>query len=81
VENTRRSSGSGLSEVHKFVQIPSQPKGQAAIANITEKKLKNRVVSGVAALPLSNKDGTAISRTGNNNLSNNRIGEGEYEMT
>jgi len=43
-------------------------------------KLKNRVVNGVAALALSNKDGTVISRTGNNNLSNNRKGEGEYEM-
>jgi hypothetical protein len=33
-------------------------------------KLKNRAVNVVAALPLSNKDGTAISRTGNNSLSN-----------
>jgi hypothetical protein len=30
--------------------------------------------------PLSNKDGTAISRTGNNSLLNNRRGEGKYEM-
>jgi len=44
------------------------------------KKLKNQVVNVVAALALSNKDGAAISRTGNNSLSNNRIGEGEYEM-
>jgi len=38
-------------------------------------KLKNRVSNVVAALPLSNKDGAAISRTGNNNLSNNREGK------
>jgi hypothetical protein len=44
------------------------------------KKLKNRVVNVVAALGLSDKDGAAISRTGNNNLSNNRRGEREYEM-
>jgi hypothetical protein len=44
------------------------------------KKLKNRVVNAVAALPLSGKDGAAISRTANNNLSNNRRGEEKYEM-
>ena len=38
-------------------------------------KLKNLVVNVVAALPLSNKDGAAISRTGNNNRSNNRRGK------
>jgi hypothetical protein len=60
--------------------VPSQSKGQAAIAHITGKKLKNRVVNVIAAFPPSNKDGAAISRTGNNNLSNNRRGEGKYEM-
>jgi hypothetical protein len=80
VENTRRYSSSGQSQIYGFVQIPSQSKGQAAIANIAGKKLKNRVVNAVAALPLSNKDGAAISRTGNNNVSNNRKGEGKYEM-
>jgi len=45
-----------------------------------EKKLKNRVVNAVAALALSNKDGTAISRTDNNNILNNRRGEGKHEM-
>jgi len=44
------------------------------------KKLKNPVVNAVAALPLSNKDGAAISRTGNDNQSNNRKGEGKHEM-
>jgi hypothetical protein len=46
----------------------------------SREKLKNRVVNVVAAFPLSNEDGAAISRTGNNNLSNNRKGEGKYEM-
>lgn len=55
--------------------MPSQSKGQAAIANIMGKKLKNSVINVVAALALSNKDGAAISRTGNDNLSNNRRGE------
>jgi hypothetical protein len=39
------------------------------------KKLKNRIANAVAALPLSNRDGAAISRTGNNNRSNNRRGK------
>jgi len=39
------------------------------------KKLKNRVVNVVAALPLSNKDGAAISRTENNSRSNNGRGK------
>jgi len=38
----------------------------------SRKKLKNLVVNVVAVLPLSNKDGAAISRTGNNNRSNNK---------
>jgi len=61
--------------VYGFAQMPSQSKGHAAIANITGKKLKNRVVNVVAALPLSNKDGAAISRTENNSRSNNGRGK------
>jgi hypothetical protein len=44
------------------------------------KKLKNLAANVVAVLPLSNIDGRAISRTGSNNLSNNRKGEGKCEM-
>ena len=81
LENTNKHIGNGLSEVYGFVQMPSQSESLAAIANITGNKLKNRVVNVVTALPLSNKDGTAISRTGSNNLSNNRRrGEGKHEM-
>lgn len=75
VENTNKHIGNGQSNVYGFVQMPSQSKGQAAIANIMGKKLKNSVINVVAALALSNKDGAAISRTGNDNLSNNRRGE------
>jgi len=52
--------------------MPSQSRNHAAIADITGKKLKNLVVNVVAVFPLSNKDGAAISRIGNNNRSNNR---------
>jgi len=79
-ENTNKHIGNGQSSVYKFFQMPSQSKCQAAIADIAGKKLKDRVVNAVAALGLSDKDGAAISRTGNNNRSNNRRGEGKYEM-
>jgi RNA recognition motif-containing protein len=75
VANTNEHIDDGQSRVCGFVPMPSQSEGQAAIADITGKKLKNRVVNVVAALPLSNKDGATISRTGNNNLSNNRKGK------
>jgi hypothetical protein len=39
------------------------------------KKPKNHVANVVAPLRLSNEDGAAIPRTGNNNRSNNRRGE------
>jgi hypothetical protein len=55
--------------------MPSQSKGHTAIADIAGKKLNNRVVNVVEELTLSNKDGASISRTGNNNRSNNRKGE------
>jgi len=63
-----------------YVEMPSKSEGATAIANITGKKLKKRVVNVVAALPLSNKAGAAISRTRNNNRSNNRRGERKYRM-
>ena len=55
--NTDKRIGNGLSRVYGFVQIPSQSEGQAAIASIMGKELKNLVVHAVAALPISNKDG------------------------
>jgi hypothetical protein len=75
VANTNEHIDNGQSRVCRFVPMPSQSEGQAAIADITGKKLKDRAVNVVAALPLSNKDGAAISRTGNNSRSNNRRGK------
>jgi hypothetical protein len=80
VANTDKHIANGQSQVYGFVQIPSQSKGQAAIADITGKKLKNQVVNAVAALPLSGKAGAAISPTGNSNRLNTRRGEEKCEM-
>ena len=75
--------GSGQPRGYGYVEMPSKSEGTTAIANIEGKKLKNRVVNVVAALPLSNKNGAVIPSTGNNNRSNdtnNRRGEGKYRM-
>jgi hypothetical protein len=65
---------------NEFVQMPSQSKQQAAIANIAGIKLNNRVVNVVAASPLANKDGAAISHTGNNKKTIDRIMEKENKI-
>ena len=67
--------GSGQPRAYGYVEMPSKSEGTTAIANIEGKKLRNRVVRVVQALPLSNKDGAAISGTGHNNRSNNRGGK------
>ena len=72
--------GSGQPRGYGFVEMPSKSEGATAIANIAGKKLKNRVVYAVQALPLSNKDGAATSRTRNNNLSNIEEEKEKYQM-
>ncbi len=71
--------GSGQPRGYGYVEMPSKSEGTTAIANIAGKKLKNRVVNVVQALPLSNKAGAATSHSGNNKRSNNRIGEENIE--
>ncbi|MBI4267582.1 MAG: hypothetical protein HY662_02225 [Chloroflexi bacterium] len=53
--------------------------GATAIANLEGKRLRNRVVNIVEALPLSNKSGTAITDIRNTNRSNRRR-ENKYQM-
>ena len=64
--------GSGQSRGYGYVEMVSKSEGTAAIANLKGKKLRNRVVNVVEALPLSNKSGAAISDIGNSNRSNRR---------
>jgi len=70
---------SGQPRGYGYVEMPSKSEGTTAIANIEGKKLRNRVVNVVEALPLSNKSGAAISDIGNNNRSNRRR-ERKYQM-
>jgi len=50
--------GSGQPRGYGYVEMASKSEGSTAITNIEGKKLRNRVVNVVEALPLSNKSGT-----------------------
>ena len=71
--------GSGQSRGYGYVEMASKSEGATAIANLEGKKLRNRVVNVVEALPLSNKGGIAIPDIRNNNRSNRRR-ERKYQM-
>ena len=45
--------GSGQSRGYGFVEMPSQPEGQAAIAALNGKTLRHRIIDVIQALPLS----------------------------
>ena len=71
--------GSGQPRGYGYVEMASKSEGATAIANLEGKKLRNRVVNIVEALPLSNKSGAAISDIEKNNRSN-RKRERKYQM-
>jgi RNA recognition motif-containing protein len=71
--------GSGQPRGYGYVNMASKAEGVAAIANLEGKRLRNRVVNVVEALPLSNKGGVAIPGNGKNNRSNRRR-ERKYQM-
>lgn len=50
--------GSGQPRGYGYVEMASKSEGATAIANLEGKKLRDRVVSVVEALPLSDKGGT-----------------------
>jgi len=71
--------GSGQPRGYGYVAMASKSEGATAIANLEGKKLRNRVVNVVEALPLSNKSGVAIPDIRNSNRSNRRR-ERKYQM-
>jgi RNA recognition motif-containing protein len=71
--------GSGQPRGYGYVEMASKFEGATAIANLEGKKLRNRVVNVVEALPLSDKRGTTIPDVRNNNRSNRRR-ERKYQM-
>lgn len=62
--------GSGQLRGYGYVEMPSKSEGVTAINNLGGKKLRNRVVSVVEALPLSDKGGTVPTNTRSNTRPN-----------
>ena len=71
--------GSGQSRGYGYVKMASKSEGTTAIANLQGKKLKNRIVNVVEALPLSNKAGIVIPDIRNGNRLNKKR-ERKYQL-
>jgi RNA recognition motif-containing protein len=75
--------GSGQPRGYGYVEMASKAEGTAAIAGLTGKVLRKRVVSIVEALPLSDKPGTGSPKIVANNRPNNsrnKKRERKYQM-
>jgi len=64
--------GSGQPRGYGYVEMASKSQGVAAISILEGKKLRDRVVNVIEALPLSNKGRTEISNDVDNNRSNKK---------
>ena len=69
--------GSGQPRGYGYVEMASKSEGATAIANLEGKKLRDRVVNVVEALPLSDK-GRTVSLNIRNNSRLNRKRERRY---
>ena len=69
--------GSGQPRCYGYVEMTSKSEGATAIARLEGKKLRDRVVTVVAALPLSDKSGM-LSFNGKSNHRTNRKRERRY---
>ncbi len=65
--------GSGQPRGYGYIEMASKSEGTTAIANLEGKKLRDRVVNVVEALPLSNKSGVvSLNIRSSNRLNKNR---------
>ncbi len=64
--------GSGQSKGYAFVEMASKSEGSTAIDNLEGKKLRDRVVNVVEALPLSDKGGMLSFNTRSSNRPNKK---------
>ena len=71
--------GSGQPRSYGYVEMASKSEGATAITNLEGKKLRNRVINVVEALPLSNKNVAVFSKIGNNHRPISRR-ERKYQM-
>ena len=56
-----RYIGSGQPRGYGYVEMASKSDGVTAIAKLKGKRLRNRIINVVEALPMSNKDGVVSS--------------------
>jgi len=64
--------GSGQPMGYGYVEMASKSEGAIAIASLEGKKLRNRVVNVIEALPLSDKGGVVPINRNNNRFSKKR---------
>ena len=64
--------GSGQTRGYGFVEMATKSEGTAAITSLTGKKLGNRVIDIIEALPLSDKKGIDSLHISSSNRSNKR---------
>ena len=67
-----RYIGSGQPRGYGYVEMASKSEGATAIASLEGKKLRNRVVNVVEALPLSDKGGTGSLKIRGNSRFNKK---------
>jgi RNA recognition motif-containing protein len=74
-----RYIGSGQPRCYGYVEMASKSEAIKAIANLEGKKLRDRVISIVEALPLSQKSGAAIPNV-KDKYRSNRKRERKYRI-
>jgi len=57
--------GSGQNRAYGFVEMASKDEGISAIAGLDGKKIRNRIINLVEAMPLSHRPAPSNNRSGN----------------
>ena len=70
--------GSGQTKGYGFVEMASKSEGEAAIAGLKGKKLRNQAIDVVGALPLSDKRGIESLSGRVNNQFNRKVRQRRY---
>jgi RNA recognition motif-containing protein len=70
--------GSGQTRGYGFVEMASKSEGEAAIASLKGKKIRNQAIDVVGALPLSDKRGIESLRGSVNNQFNRKVRQRKY---
>ncbi len=71
--------GSGQPRGYGYVEMASKSEGATAITNLEGKKMRDRIINVVEALPLSDKRGNTLPDIRSNNRPNKRR-ERKYQM-